>query len=104
MCVNSCKDWYHGGTEWKNYICHGENNKYTTLTYEEPCDYKDNSFERYYPVKDVDGKNREVYKQYRADIPDNVTFIGRCGQYVYIDMDMAVASATATAKRFLNND
>jgi UDP-galactopyranose mutase len=91
-------------TEWKNYIYHGENNKCTTLTYEEPCDYKDNSFERYYPVKDVDGKNREVYKQYRADIPDNVTFIGRCGQYVYIDMDMAVASASATAKRFLNND
>ena len=34
---------------------HG-NSKNTILTYEEPCDYKDNYMERYYPVKDLEEK------------------------------------------------
>lgn len=34
---------------------HGANDCMTTLTYEEPCDYKENSYERYYPIKDKDG-------------------------------------------------
>ena len=34
-------------TEWKNLPEHGINNQYTTLTYEEPCDYTVNNFERY---------------------------------------------------------
>ena len=28
-----------------------------TITREEPCDYRDNGLERYYPVKTVDGAN-----------------------------------------------
>jgi UDP-galactopyranose mutase len=39
--------------EWKNIPNHGENHQMTTLNYEEPCDYKDNNMERYYPVKDL---------------------------------------------------
>ena len=89
-------------TEWKNLPNHGNNPCFTTLTYEEPCNYKDNYFERYYPVKDVGGTNRQLYLQYAELTPPNTTFIGRCGQYVYIDMHQAVASARATAKRFLS--
>lgn len=100
-----CVNFTHSGpytrmTEWKNFPEHGENEEMTTLTYEEPCDYKDNNMERYYPVKDLEGKNRDIYKLYRDMTPDNMEFIGRCGMYVYIDMHMAISSSLATAKRY----
>jgi UDP-galactopyranose mutase len=78
-------------------------NKYiTTLTFEEPCDYKDNNMERYYPVKDRDGNNRALYEKYKNETPENMTFIGRCGLYAYLDMHQAVNSALATARNFLS--
>lgn len=89
-------------TEWKKIPCHGTNKYNTTLTFEEPCDYADNDFERYYPVKDRDGKNRALYEKYKNEQPENMTFIGRCGMYAYLDMHQAVNSAMATAKRFLS--
>jgi len=95
---------YTRATEWKNLPCHGENDKYTLLTIEEPCDYKDNNMERYYPVKDIDGENRRTYEKYKEMVPENVTFIGRCGQYVYIDMHQAVNSAMATAEKFIKEN
>lgn len=90
-------------TEWKNIPLHGDNEKVTWITYEEPCDYKDNYMERYYPVKDISGKNREIYRLYaeKAKLKKNMEFIGRCGLYAYLDMDQAVASALACADRFL---
>ncbi|MDA7587007.1 UDP-galactopyranose mutase, partial [Alphaproteobacteria bacterium] len=42
-------------TEWKNYPMHGANNHTSVLTFEKPVGYKENNFERYYPVKDIDG-------------------------------------------------
>lgn len=87
--------------EWKNYACHGENPHFTTLTYEEPCDYKDNNMERYYPVKDSNGVNRAIYEKYKNLVPENVTFIGRCGLYVYIDMHQAISSAFVCSKKFI---
>jgi UDP-galactopyranose mutase len=88
-------------TEWRHLPGHGSHPSLTALTFEEPCDPKDNNDERYYPVKDVDGINRARYKEYRRMCPANITFIGRCGQYVYIDMDQAISSSLATARRFL---
>lgn len=82
-------------TEWKNIPLHGENDLYTTLTTEEPCDYRDNDYERYYPI--ADDINKERYAKYAAIKNDKVTFIGRCGQYVYIDMHQAVNSALRIA-------
>ena len=89
-------------TEWKNIACHGVNKYITTLTFEEPCDYKDNNMERYYPVKDRDGNNRALYEKYKNETPENMTFIGRCGLYAYLDMHQAVNSALATARNFLS--
>jgi len=91
-------------TEWKNLPCHGINNQYTILTYEEPCDYMVNDFQRYYPVKDVNGENRKKYEQYKSLTRSNMTFIGRCGMYVYIDMHQAINSALSTAEKFLENN
>lgn len=101
-CVNFTHDGpYTRMTEWKNIPEHGDNKCFTTITYEEPCDYRDNDNERYYPVKDLAGKNRELYKRYRELTPKNVEFIGRCGMYVYLDMHQVVSSSLATVKRFL---
>lgn len=86
-------------TEWKNYPNHGENPHHTTLTFEEPCDYRDNNMERYYPVKDLDGKNAATYKKYRAIRNDKMTFIGRCGLYSYLDMHQAINTSLQLAKK-----
>lgn len=94
-------------TEWKQLPGHGNNPHWTTITVEEPCDYKDNNFERYYPVKtshEVD-PNRETYKKYRALAKeDGVHFIGRCGRYVYTDMQPCVNSTLAQVRKFLAGD
>jgi UDP-galactopyranose mutase len=87
-------------TEWKNIPCHGDNKYMTTLTFEEPCDYLENNLERYYPVKDADGKNKKIYEKYKKLQSKNMTFIGRCGLYAYLDMHQAINSSLAIAKRF----
>ena len=74
------------------------------VTYETPCSYEDNDFERYYPIKTVDGWPQRRYKQYEALAKqrDNVTFIGRCGQYQYYDMHQVVANSLMIAQKFLD--
>ena len=94
-------------TEWKNYPAHGERNGYSTLTFETPCDYRDNNLERFYPVKDADGKFREIYSKYAKLAEDkcpNVTFIGRLGLYAYLDMHQAISTALSTARKFLEKN
>lgn len=91
-------------TEWKNIPEHGQNDQCTTLTYEEPCDYKDNNNERFYPVKDLHGINRALYKKYQALPNEKTTFIGRLGLYIYIDMDQAVNAALKIAEQFLQKN
>lgn len=89
-------------TEWKNYPNHGDNEVYSTLTFEEPCDYKDNNHERYYPVKDSNGKNREIYNKYAQLNHPKMVFIGRLGLYAYLDMHQCVNAALITAEQFLS--
>ena len=89
-------------TEWKNFPNSYGDSKFTTLTWEEPCNDFDNNNERFYPVKDVDGKNRELYNEYRKMVDtDRMTFIGRLGMYVYTNMDMAVNSSKRITERHL---
>ena len=93
-------------TEWKNFPNHGENDMATTLTYEYPCDYKDNNMERYYPVKDIEGNNAEIYGKYLAKTVldnTNVSFIGRCGTYQYLDMHQVINQSLAGVKKFLSD-
>lgn len=90
-------------TEWKNIPGHGTTKEWTTLTYEEPCDYKENNMERFYPVKDMDGINRALYKKYELIKNKKVTFIGRMGMYVYLDMHQCVSSALSIANNFIYN-
>lgn len=89
--------------EWKNFPNHGINDKVTTITYETPCDYKENNFERYYPIKDSQNVNKQIYDKYKNIKNDKVTFIGRCGMYVYIDMHQAISSSLSIAHKFIKN-
>ncbi len=92
-------------TEWKKLPTHGLNPHWTTLTAEEPCDYRDNGMERYYPVKTSqrDCPNRALYQRYRekAEQLDKVTFIGRCGMYVYSDMHQVISTSLSIVRKFL---
>lgn len=74
-----------------------------TGTTEEPCDDRDNDFERYYPVKTADGRYNARYRAYRAlaDADARLDFIGRCGTYQYLDMHQVVNQTLATAHKWL---
>jgi UDP-galactopyranose mutase len=103
---NSVVNFTHTGpetrvTEWKHLPNHGVNELKTTLTYETPCDYTENALERYYPVKDISGYNRDLYLKYKNIENPKVTFIGRLGLYAYLDMDQCINSALSTVQQFL---
>lgn len=77
----------------------------TTITLEEPCDYRDNHMERYYPIRTSDHRFEKRYHKYRALSKRDgaTTFIGRCGTYQYLDMhqviNQSIVGAIAWAKR-----
>ncbi len=76
-------------TWWHNIPCHRlDGGQDVVRTVEEPCDYRDNNLERYYPVKTLDGRYDKIYKKYQdlAAGFAKVNFIGRCGTYQYLDM------------------
>lgn len=95
---------YTRQTDWRLYPGCDFGATSALLTLEEPCSYEKNDFERYYPVKTVDGAPQRLYRRYReeADHLPNVTFIGRCGQYIYYDMHQVVANSLKIAKVFLD--
>lgn len=77
---------------------------YCTVSVEEPCDYRDNNDERYYPVKTADGRYQGLYRQYRrlAEALPDMHFIGRCGTYQYLDMDQVINQSLAGARHWLS--
>lgn len=92
-------------TEWRQFpnslaqVSSGLSSHSTVLTFEEPYSPKRDE-EKYYPVVDKD--SRALYKQYSQMVPKDVTFIGRLGNFAYIDMDQAVNSALASARKYLS--
>jgi UDP-galactopyranose mutase len=95
---------YTRKTAWALYPgCGGDVGEH--VTYEEPCSYEDNGFERYYPIKSIDGWPQQRYKQYEvlAKQRSDITFIGRCGQYIYYDMHQVVANSLMIAQEFLTS-
>ena len=75
-----------------------------TLTREEPCDYKDNNHERYYPVRTADGRYQTLYQSYKAlaETLPRMSFIGRCGTYQYLDMDQVINQSLMGVRRWLD--
>lgn len=88
-------------TEWKQFPNTNSVPWETVVTIEEPCDYSQNNWEPYYPIKDIGGKNLSLYSKYKNKSPKNMEFIGRCGTYSYIDMDDAISESLRTVKRFI---
>ena len=77
-----------------------------TVTREEPCDYRDNNLERYYPVKTSDGRHDRIYDSYRAlaERTANVTFIGRCGTYQYLDMHQVINQSLMGVRHWIREN
>jgi UDP-galactopyranose mutase len=95
---------YTRETNWDALPCHRlHETGYRSVTVEEPCDYRDNGYERYYPVKTADGRYQTLYEQYRelARAEPNMEFIGRCGTYQYLDMDQVINQSLASVRRWL---
>ncbi|MEM9256467.1 MAG: FAD-dependent oxidoreductase [Pseudomonadota bacterium] len=93
---------YTRKTSWALYPgCGGSPGEH--VTYEVPCSYEENGLERYYPIKTADGWPQRRYKQYQTLAADrgNMTFIGRCGQYIYYDMHQVVANSLQIARDYL---
>lgn len=74
-----------------------------TVTREEPCDYRDNGLERYYPIKTPDGRYERIYRRYHdlASELGHVSFIGRCGTYQYLDMDQVINQSLIGARAWI---
>ncbi len=74
-----------------------------TRTMEEPCGYRDNADERYYPVRTADGRFQKLYGEYSglAGALANMSFIGRCGTYQYLDMDQVINQSLVGVRRWL---
>ena len=91
-------------TAWHTLPNHVEQNTGRhTLTREEPCDYRDNEMERYYPVKTADGRFNILYEKYRAlaEAEPKIAFIGRCGTYQYLDMDQVINQSLVSVGKWL---
>lgn len=108
VCVNYTDTGKHTRwTEWKNLPYPGNNDSgMTTITHEEPCDYKDNNNERYYPISDREGVNRGLFKKYEehSKSTPNVTHLGRLGLYAYLDMHMAVNSSIIIVDKWIQKN
>lgn len=97
---------YTRETWWHNIPAHRVFDTPLVLkTVEEPCDYKDNNFERYYPVKTSDGRYDRLYNLYFEDSKKVVgmQFIGRCGTYQYLDMHQVINQSLTNCHKWLED-
>lgn len=75
--------------EYKYFL--GTQSDSTVVSYEYPEPFVLGKNERYYPI--INEEHKTLYAKYLAlaDKLENVTFLGRLGDYKYYDMDQAVA-------------
>jgi len=73
----------------------------STVTLEVPCDPAENEGKCYYPVRNEESLN--LYSKY-AELAekDDLTFIGRLGQFIYYDMAPCINATHIIVKRFLD--
>jgi UDP-galactopyranose mutase len=84
-------------TEFKHLT--GQDHRGTSIVREYPCDDGD----PYYPVPNPD--NQALYARYAllADCEPDLHFLGRLGQYRYLNMDQVVGAALALARRLIES-
>lgn len=96
---------YTRQTDWSRLPAHTETQTgRKCVTIEEPCDYTENNLERYYPVRTHDGRHGRTYARYKAlaDAEANLTFIGRCGTYQYLDMHQVINQSLRGAHAWID--
>ena len=78
--------------DWSRLPGHHDGGPAKTVTREEPCDWRDNDGERFYPLRDAAGRSEALYRRYvaLAEHEPRLRFIGRCGTYRYLDMDQVI--------------
>lgn len=84
--------------EYKYFL--GTQSDSTVVSYEYPEPFVLGKNERYYPI--INEENKALYAKYLAlaDKLENVTFLGRLGDYKYYDMDQAVGRVLKLAENF----
>ena len=87
--------------EWKKLPNHGDSNT-TLVTYETPCGYKENNYERYYPMVLKDNSAIDLYNKYKSIENKKMKFIGRCGTYQYLNMDQVINQSIIGVNKWLN--
>jgi UDP-galactopyranose mutase len=97
---------YTRETWWHNIPGHDTKSGGTQVirTREEPCDYRENGYERYYPIKTSDGRFDSVYRRYEAEAEHfkSVKFIGRCGTYQYLDMHQVINQSLVNVTKIIS--
>lgn len=93
---------YTRSTQWDLIVNSGRRRDgLHTVTREVPCAPEENNNECYYPVRN--SMSKALYRRYEqlAASDKKITFIGRSGLFVYIDMMPCVTSHLEIARRFL---
>ena len=91
-------------TSWGDLPAHRlKSGEMKTVTIEEPCDYRDNDHERYYPIKTADDRYAILYDSYKklSEAEPHMRFIGRCGTYQYLDMHQVINQSLVGVGEFL---
>jgi UDP-galactopyranose mutase len=76
-------------TEFK-YFLDTKSDK-TVIAFEYPQEYVFGENEQYYPISSKENQN--LYEKYKNNAPKNILFLGRLGEYKYLNMDQAVKNA-----------
>lgn len=90
-------------TDWRLYPGGGRPDSRIVLTREQPCDWRENQEERFYPLLTADGAEQRLLAQYQAlaAAQPGLSCIGRLGRYRYLNMDQTVAEALDAAEAWL---
>jgi UDP-galactopyranose mutase len=88
---------YTRSVEYKHFLNQKSND--TVVIFEETVD----EGEPYYPVPTK--KNKEIYEKYKLKALElkNVHFIGRLGEYKYMNMDEAILNSLIFSENYLDN-
>lgn len=85
--------------EYKYYL--NDRSKKTVIAKEYSQDFKLGKNDRYYPI--INEENTKLYEKYKKEIPQNVYFLGRLGDYKYYNMDKAIERAMELFEEIKSN-
>ena len=94
-----------GGTirsvNWRHFYYNDPDKFSDHIINERPFEAGVNSYERHYPLPWLRKKYLQSYKNDLEYYQDKLKFIGRLGQYAYLDMDEAISSSMKSVKDYL---